>query len=365
MLVRRAGKWQHQNNSVCIEMTGEMACCENCCNARIASVALMLQSCVACSDPKAAGRHPMLKSWRKAMTLIELLVVIAIIGILIALLLPAIQAAREAARRSQCSNNLKQIGVAVLNYEHAKKYLPPGATWQPPVRTAGSIFLHLLPMLEEAPLYQTIDLRATNIDDATLPGSTQRVDSTVINTLICPSDDRQLEYGDDHRVAHNYAASRGPTDVWFNADCMCNNPWAQFARAPIDDPQIFAGPFTRVGTPERLKAITDGLSKTIFFGEVRPACSEHVRNGWLNSNDGNGYCTTLIPINYDSCQSDEAPDPCHRSCNFNTEVGFKSAHTGGANMLFGDGSVHFVQADIDYNLYQLLGAKNDGEPTNL
>jgi prepilin-type N-terminal cleavage/methylation domain-containing protein/prepilin-type processing-associated H-X9-DG protein len=305
----------------------------------------------------------MIKSWRNAMTLIELLVVIAIIGILVALLLPAIQAAREAARRGQCTNNLKQIGVAVLNYEQSKKLLPPGATWQPPVRTAGSVFLHLLPMLEEASLYEKIDLRSTNIDDTKLPGSSERVDSTVINPLICPSDIRQLQYGDDRRVAHNYAASRGPTEVWYNPDCMCNYAFPRPPRAPIDDPQIFSGPFTRVGTPERLKAITDGLSKTIFFGEVRPACSEHVRNGWLSSNDGNGYCTTLIPLNYDSC-NDDAPDPCHRSCNWNTEVGFKSVHPGGVNMLFGDGSVHLLQAEIDYDLYQLLGAKNDGEVTN-
>jgi prepilin-type N-terminal cleavage/methylation domain-containing protein/prepilin-type processing-associated H-X9-DG protein len=300
------------------------------------------------------------KLQRRAMTLIELLVVIAIIGILVALLLPAIQSAREAARRTECANNMKGIGIAVLNFEQAKKLLPPGATWVPGVRAGGSIFLHLLPMLEEAPLYQAIDLRSNNIDDSALPGSTQRVDSTVIKPLICPSDDRQPDY--DGRVAHNYAASRGPTEVWFNANCMCNKQWAT-PRAPIDDPRVFSGPFTRVGTQERLKAITDGLSKTIFFGEVRPKCSEHVRNGWLNSNDGNGYCTTLIPINFDSCD-DDAPDPCNRSCNWNTEVGFKSLHPGGANFLFGDGNVRFVQDDVDHPLYQLLGAKNDGEVTN-
>ena len=247
-----------------------------------------------------------------------------------------------------------------MNYEQAKKLLPPGGTWQPGVRTAGSVFLHLLPLLEETPLYQSIDLRAPNIDDATLPGLAERIDSVLIVPLICPSDDRPLQY--DGRVAHNYAASRGPTEVWYNPNCICNHEWTSLARAPVDDPRVFSGPFTRVGTPERLKAITDGLSKTIFFGEVRPGCSEHVRNGWLNSNDGNGYCTTLIPINYDTC-NDEAPDPCHRSCNWNTEVGFKSVHSGGAHFLFGDGAVHFLQSSIDHPMYQRLGAKNDGEPT--
>src|SRR4051812_45809590 len=171
------------------------------------------------------------KRKRIAFTLVELLVVIAIIGILVALLLPAIQAAREAARRSQCINNLKQIGVAVVNYEQSNKYLPPGACWEPGVRFGGSVFLHLLPYLEEAPLYQVIDIRSTNVDGALLPGSTQRVDSTVIQPLICPSDNRELAY--DERVAHNYAASRGPTEVWFSPGCTCNPTYAAPPRAPI------------------------------------------------------------------------------------------------------------------------------------
>ena len=129
--------------------------------------------------------------------------------------------------------------------------------------------------------------------------------------------------------------------------------------APLDDPKNYAGPFTRVGTTAKLSQVTDGLSKTIFFGEVRPNCSEHVKEGWAYTNNGNGYCTTLIPINYDSC-NEEAADACARPCNWNTEVGFKSSHSGGAQFLLGDGSVHFVPETIDHQIYQYLGAKSDG-----
>jgi hypothetical protein len=213
-------------------------------------------------------------------------------------------------------------------------------------------------MLEEVNLYQVFNFRSNNIDDTKFPGTQMRVDATVIETLNCPSDDRDARY--DGRFAHSYAASRGPTEVWWNTNSICDYPWADLARAPIDDPRNFAGPFTRVGTQERLKAIKDGLTKTIFFGEVRPKCSEHARNGWVDSNNGNGYCTTLIPINYDTC-NDASPDPCRRSNNWTTEVGFKSAHAGGAYFLFGDASVQFIAEDIDHSTYQLLGAKNDGQ----
>jgi prepilin-type N-terminal cleavage/methylation domain-containing protein len=298
------------------------------------------------------------KSRRGAMTLVELLVVMAIIGVLVALLLPAIQAAREAARRSSCMNNFKQIGLAVLNFEQSKKLLPPGGIWQDGGRKGGSVYVHILPMLEQPALYEAFDFKSDNVDDTKLPGTGQRADAAVISTLICPSDDRQTHY--DGKVAHSYAASGGPTEVWLNPDCLCDHEWSAFIRAPIDDPENFAGPFTRIGVQERLKAITDGLAKTIFFGEMRPQCSEHSRNGWVASNNGNGYCTTLIPINYDTC-NDNAADPCRRSCNWNTEVGFKSAHSGGAYFLMGDGSAHFISEGIDHQTYQLLGAKNDGQ----
>jgi prepilin-type N-terminal cleavage/methylation domain-containing protein/prepilin-type processing-associated H-X9-DG protein len=293
---------------------------------------------------------------RNAFTLVELLVVIAIIAILVALLLPAIQAAREAARRGSCSNNLRQIGVALHDYEDSHRRLPAGAEWSNLGTSRGSILIFLLPFLEESALYDAFDFRVSNIDNTTLGGTP--VGTRAISVYRCPSDSYEPVY--QELMPHSYAASRGPTDVYDNPACSCNHPWQSFATSPLDDRRDFAGPFTRVGVPIGLKKVTDGLSNTIFFGEVRPECSEHAQIGWATTNNGNGYCTTIIPINYDSCDP-AAADPCHRPCNWNTEVGFKSAHPEGAQFLFGDGSVHFVEETIDHQAYQHLGGKSDGE----
>ena len=298
----------------------------------------------------------------RGFTLVELLVVIAIIGVLLALLLPAVQAAREAARRAQCSNNLKQIGLAVHSYADINRKLPAGGIWNPAGQGKGSALVHLLPFVEEKSIFDAFDFKKLNTDGSFYPGTATLIGSTAIPTYICPSDD-----GNPSVVGlakHNYAASRGPTEVYDNPSCSCTHPWQMLAMAPLDNPANFAGPFTRMGSAAGLQQVTDGLSKTIFFGEVRPNCSEHARNGWAASNNGNGYCTTLIPINFDTC-NDSSPDPCHRSCNWNTEVGFKSLHPGGAQFLLGDGSVRFLPEDMDHQAYQYLGAKSDGQSVAL
>jgi prepilin-type N-terminal cleavage/methylation domain-containing protein len=296
-------------------------------------------------------------------TLIELLLVVAIIGTLIALLLPAVQAAREAARRSACVNNLKQLGLAISNYEAAKKALPQGAKWGrwgplPQRRDHGSMLVILLPFIEQQAIYNQFDFSQRSIDDAKAPGSTTLIGSNPIPLYLCPSDEREELY--DGLSPHNYAASRGPTGLYENPACPCPNPWASLELAPLDDQVEYAGPFTRIGLSCKLSAITDGLSNTIFVGEVRPICSIHSRAGWSITNNGNGYCSTLIPINFDTCKED-APDACNRPMNWTTEVGFKSAHPGGAEFLFGDGSVHFYSQDVDHQAYQYLGAKADGQ----
>jgi prepilin-type N-terminal cleavage/methylation domain-containing protein len=309
------------------------------------------------------------RSARLGMTLIELLLVIAIIGTLVALLLPAIQAARESARRASCINNLKQIGLGFINYESTHKVFPAGAVWgrwDPPdkVRFQGTLLMSILPYIEQSTLYNAFDFNQLKTDDQKFPGTETLIGSTVIESYICPSDD------DFHgtfggRGIFNYAASNGPTQLYDNPVCSCANPYpTTLEMAPIDNLTNYAGPFTRLGVRTKASQVTDGLSKTIFVGEVRAGCSEHVQAGWAWTKDGNGYYSTLIRINYDTCNAN-APDPCNRPCSWNTAVGFKSAHPGGAEFAFGDGSVHFLQQTIDIQAYQYLGAKADGQPVTV
>ena len=166
----------------------------------------------------------------------------------------------------------------------------------------------------------------------------------------------------------SYAASNGSGARGDTASCSCKTEqaiWNEFALGPIPylaDPRDFSGPFTRFAVKTKLREVTDGLSNTIFFGEVRPGCSNHARKGWLNSNNSNGLVSTVIPINYDSCQSINArsSNRCNQPCTWNTSLGFKSAHPGGAVFALGDGSVHFLTEDIDHWTFQYLGDKSDG-----
>jgi prepilin-type processing-associated H-X9-DG protein len=316
----------------------------------------------------------------KGITLIEVLLVIAIVGTMVALLLPGIQAARESARRTSCLNNLKQIGIGIANHQSARKVYPPGAIWERWVepeaerRRHGSMLVHLLPYIEHQALYDAFDFEQKEIDFEVFPGTNTPIASQIVEAYVCPSDSHNGIFdgpGNDHnqyfvgRAVHNYAASNGPTGVYDNPNCSCKTPYdKRYELAPIDNEKNFAGPFTRLGVSTKPSQITDGLSKTIFVGEVRVPCSVHAQSGWAYTNNGNGYCTTLIAINYDSC-SDSAPNACNRPCTWNTDVGFKSAHPGGAQFLFGDGSVHFLNEAIDYQLYQYLGAKADGNSVSV
>jgi prepilin-type N-terminal cleavage/methylation domain-containing protein/prepilin-type processing-associated H-X9-DG protein len=311
-------------------------------------------------------------------TLVELLVVIAIIGILVALLLPAVQAAREAARRAQCTNNLKQIGLGVLNYESSKGALPPGARQiiGPDGFTIternSTIMLFILPYLEDGAVYERIEQDGYVTDDLEMA-------QTVIPTYLCPSQTHpqvivrpgteNKPNGGDFFASYDYGASNGSARRGNNPSCSCSQgaAWNGFAirvkRFPAPNDTDFSGPFWRHGQEVKVSKITDGLSKTIFFGEIKPDCSQHASSGWLYTNNGSGMFTTVVPLNFDSCAPASSPvDGCLKLCNFNSEFGFKGPHPGGVMFLFGDGSVQLLGEDIDHaGVYQAFGDRADGE----
>ncbi|MEZ6125877.1 MAG: DUF1559 domain-containing protein [Planctomycetaceae bacterium] len=313
---------------------------------------------------------------RHAFTLIELLVVIAIIAILIALLLPAVQQAREAARRTQCKNNLKQIGLALHNYHDVYHLFPAGSYWNNKDASGatyhqGSLLTHLLPYIDQAPMFNQIPFdnppASKNINDATLPGGSLMRTQFHVPAYICPSDTAGPNFNGVSTV-QNYAGSKGASNAGSPAGGNpsgtppCADKYLSFAKGQTSGSGV-SGPFHRNGRSCHMRDVTDGLSNTIFVGEVRPECSNHMRAGWLQANNGQGMAGTLYPINLDTC-NDNPSSGCNWSNNWVEEFGFRSRHVGGAQFLMGDGSVHFISENIDHTLYNSLGAKQDGQPVS-
>ncbi len=318
---------------------------------------------------------------RTGFTLVELLVVIAIIGILVGLLLPAVQAAREAARRMQCTNNMKQIGLALHNYHDTLRRVPPGGLWftnavaDPNFQNnRGSLLAHLTQFIEQGNTYRQFNFNGP-IEYQFVPGSTTTyIAGQPMPTYRCPSDNSPL-FNDqtiDGVVAgrlfiHSYAGSKGPTRTGDNAAGSCPEraSWDTYNFSTSDNTP--AGPFTRNGRIycAKLAEITDGLSNTLFVGEIRGSCSIPATRGWVHGSNLNGMISTIYPINYDSCTRDLSKGPCRWWDNWSTNFGFKSMHTGGANFVLGDGSVHFVSQTIDHWTYQYLGGKAEGQVASI
>ena len=318
----------------------------------------------------------------RGFTIVELLVVIAIIGLLVGLLLPAVQTARETARRSSCHNNLKQLGVAVAGYSNVKNgALPAGGYILPDWSSSrGSGLARLLPWIEQVEVYNAISFTSDPMGQ-TYP-SGRFIYETAIPGFLCPSDDRGqwtqafATLGWSRRPGlTNYVASAGPSLTGDNSSCSCTESYALRSYAVPGPPdfvwedrvELRSGPFNRLSLEIKLRSVTDGLSKTIFFGESRPGCSLHMINGWLGANTGQGPATTLNPINTDTCDATAVSgvNGCKRWCNWNYELGFRSRHPGGASFLFGDGSVLLIAETIDHQLFQYLGARNDGKAGGL
>lgn len=357
-------------------------------------------------------------SRRTGFTLIELLVVVGIIAILIALLLPAVQAARESARRAECKNHLKQIGLALHNYHDSMSLLPPAYISGPlpcpaciypnadgcsecpgPVYRKGPATVFLLPYIDMGVLYQAIDFTAADIEVPAqyLAADGKPISQVSISTYMCPSD-TQSGYTPGPNGQLNYLVSSGPYSMasshgnW-GINCACDMTGTVATTEASDltkytetvppggsqplknntGSNLSPGPFGKLywnnvtGKPlggcSSMAEMTDGLSNTIFVGEVRPTCSSPVRNGWFQVGNGSGSASTAIPINWNTCQQNPTAGQetnCNVYCSGNTNLGFKSAHAGGCHLLFGDGRVAFVSENIDMWTYAKLGAKADG-----
>jgi len=337
----------------------------------------------------------LLRRLARGFTLIELLVVIAIIAILIGLLLPAVQKVREAASRLRCQNNLKQFGIAIQAYADVNDGLiPPGGGYfrdQPGMSSAsdwtndqGSWLVWTLPYMEQAPLFQKINPKRGGSLASPPPGYTYgaarwTTDSpaglipfgTKLKYARCPSDDYDV-----NATTTNYVGSLGPQCA--DGGCginpnqvYCTTAYAQsiganYTTSPDHGndwgPGPIRGVFNRLGSNITLSAVKDGLSVTIFVGESLPNHHDHLQgNRWFDSNGGAAHCSTIVPINYKSDnQPQDCTAPANTARNWNVSWGFKSNHVGGANFLFGDGSVRLIDKSIDMKTYQLLGCRNDG-----
>ncbi len=328
-------------------------------------------------------RHP-----RPAFTLVELLVVIAIIGILISLLLPAVQAAREAARRSECKNNLRQLGLALHNFELANGYLPPGyvadiesserdeSTWDAPAGWGWCAYL--LMFMEQNNIEQALDMD----EPIWAPKNTELIQTTM-GGLLCPSasgptdtfvvtdepgDPVDKGNGEIRLARSHYVANHGQESCW--GECGAQSTTTVFTSIYTsetttvthdgDVSKVADGPFYR-NSRTRFAEVTDGLSHTIFLGEHSSALSEKTWVGvvpgafthpeFTSPENGPDASATLVLVHGGPSggELDITGEPIIHPINFPTyHVGqMYSEHPGGGNVCFGDGSVRFVTDNVN------------------
>jgi prepilin-type N-terminal cleavage/methylation domain-containing protein/prepilin-type processing-associated H-X9-DG protein len=342
----------------------------------------------------------------RGFTLIELLVVIAIIGVLIALLLPAVQSAREAARRSQCTNNLKQLGLAIHNYESTNQCVPPSGSTCGPQRYGMKV--RLLPYMEAAPIYNAFNLAVTpyswntgtlstgNCFGATVTYSymdgqamNATAGSSAISAFLCPSDANPGNSGTNtingvsfKRAGTNYVTNSG-TERRYNSNKSNGPAW-------------WLGNDGNVGGIVTLGSITDGTHSTVVMSEfVKGRSGQNfpglnavwVKPGTLGANasapDPNKAdsddCQRATTVQWDykgeywdyqdsgrGGTYQHINPPNTKSCyyggwGYDGEISASSSHSGGVNCLMLDGTVRFIKSTINYQVWKAIGTINMAE----
>jgi prepilin-type N-terminal cleavage/methylation domain-containing protein/prepilin-type processing-associated H-X9-DG protein len=330
-------------------------------------------------------------------TLVELLVVIAIIGMLVALLLPAVQAARESGRRIQCTNNLKQIGLAFLSFENSRGFLPqaymPASDPAAPSGTGtigASAFVVILPYLEQNGLYKQINLAKAALNPVNMP-STNSAYSTAIPTFLCPSAPGKptVDYSAElSNSFNNFGISVSfPPGLIFGRSDYAPDAGMQAALPGIS---INAGASIIAEPPDgpvRVAQVTDGMSHTfmveedagrpVWYGSTGPANVPAYKGAPGTSPQGGGAWAD--PLNYIATNGSDpsgsgiaaaggfmglpaAPWTCANGCSNDSEI--FAFHPGGSNVTFGDGSVHFVMNMLTMSQMQALLSRAGGEIIN-
>jgi prepilin-type N-terminal cleavage/methylation domain-containing protein/prepilin-type processing-associated H-X9-DG protein len=311
---------------------------------------------------RARSRSPSIGT--RGFTLVELLVVIAIIGILVALLLPAVQAAREAARRTRCQNNFKQMGLALQNYHQAIGRFPPGQIWSDYYGWSWSAYI--LPYIEEGGIYNQLVF-----SEDFLSSNNWAVMAHEVDGFLCPSTPNQnlwieccsgrqngLAPVDDLRQSNMAGVS----------DSVANGPNDNAASVARTDGDGMLFNLSDL----RFKDVLDGSSHTLFVGEITSARGAHPSEGpaWIGHMWANWNCqTTSLGINGIGSipgGRDDSIDPLdgdggNRHDEYWREVGFSSFHPGGAHFVFVDGSVHFLSENIDQIALTALATREGGE----
>jgi prepilin-type N-terminal cleavage/methylation domain-containing protein len=260
----------------------------------------------------------------RGFTAVELLVVVAIVAILIALLLPAVQQAREAGRRSQCKNNMKQLGLAMHNYYDTFSLLPPGwiaKDWKPATGACWGWGTMILPYIDQAPLYNRVDFKR--------PPAVGELTQEMLAVYRCPTD-----------ISPNTNAVRGN----FGTSNYVGNYGSQALPGSVDAAKDANGLFY-CNSSVNFRSVEDGLSTTIMVGERSLSSAAAIWVG-VRSNQNGG----------------DNVSACSEQTRINSVIGaFTSRHVGGATFLLGDGSVRFVSEKLDPKVWEALGTRAGGE----